>query len=133
MYFNFSRQSTIDNSYRLNGGILSKDSIEVSDDKIKYNFKIENCKLSKPFENDYKFNITINLDIYDDYSNKNYEGKADCIVPNSISDENNTNIILKCSFDVNDKSIYTDKGNYDISIKEAPARGFRWFNNSNHI
>ena len=118
-YFNFSRQSTIDNSYRLNGGILSKDSIEVSDDKIKYNFKIENCKLSKPFENDYKFNITINLDIYDDYSNKNYEGKADCIIPNSISDKNNTNIILKCSFDVNDKSIYTDKGNYDISIKEG--------------
>ena len=120
-YFNFLNQSTIDKvtRYHLNGRILSKGLIEKSNDKIIYNFNIEDCSLDKPLVNDYTFNITINLTIYDDYSNKNDVGKAKCIIPNNISDVNNTNIILKCSFNETDLTINTDEGNYDILIQNG--------------
>ena len=119
-YFNFSGQSTIDtrNKYIFKGGILSKGSVKKSDGKVLYSFNIEDCSLNKPFDTDYTFYINISLDIYEDNTNKNYKGqKIQCIIPKSISDINKTNIITKCSFNIDDTSFYKEEGNYDILIQ----------------
>ena len=120
-YFNFSRQSTIDKTikYYLEGGILSKKSVEKNGDNVKYTFNIEDCSLDRPFNSNYDFNIKINLDIYDDYLNKNSKLNATCTIPKNI---NGTNIIIGCSFNLNDLSYYTTEGNYDIIITEGDQR-----------
>ena len=121
-YLNFSKQSTIDKTirYYLNGGILSKKSVEKkANNIITYIFNIENCSLDRPFDSDYYFNIAINIDIYDDYLNKNSEVNGKCIIPGSTS---GTNIKIECSFNISDTTYYTNEGNYDISIKEVAQR-----------
>ena len=116
-YLNFSGQSTIEKTYRhyLKGGILSKKSVTKNGDNILYKFNIEDCKLNQALNTTYKFNIKIHLDIYKD-NTINAETNATCIIPKDISDLNNTNIILECSFSLTDSSFYDQDGKYDISI-----------------
>ena len=116
-YLNFSGQSTIEKTYRhyLKGGILSKKSVTKNGDNILYKFNIEDCKLNQALNTTYKFSIKIHLDIYKD-NTINTETNATCIIPKDISDLNNTNIILECSFSLTDSSFYDQDGKYDISI-----------------
>lgn len=116
-YLNFSGQSTIEKTYRhyLKGGILSKKSVTKNGDNILYKFNIEDCKFNQALNTTYKFSIKIHLDIYKD-NTINTETNATCIIPKDISDLNNTNIILECSFSLNDSSFYDQDGKYDISI-----------------
>ena len=120
-YLNFTGQSTVDEriKYYFNGGIITKKSVVISDGKALYTFNIEDWSLNIPLNEDYTFKISISLDIYEDYSNKNYKGESTCTIPKGICDVNNTNIKIECSFTTSNSSYYTDRDNYDILIEEG--------------
>ena len=118
---NFTGQTTEDKrvKYNFNGGILTKKSVVNTEGKVTYTFNIEDWSLDKPLNEDYEFKIEISLDIYEDYSNKNYKGESNCKIPKGYCDLNNTNIKIECSFTIQDESYYTSKENYDILIEKG--------------
>ena len=120
-YLNFTGQTTEDKrvKYNFNGGILTKKSVVNTEGKVTYTFNIEDWSLDKPLNEDYEFKIEISLDIYEDYSNKNYKGESNCKIPKGYCDLNNTNIKIECSFTIQDESYYTSKENYDILIEKG--------------
>ena len=123
-YLNFTGQTTEDKrvKYNFNGGILTKKSVVNTEGKTLYTFNIEDWSLDIPLNEDYEFKIKISLDIYEDYSIKNYKGESKCIIPKGICDVNNTNIKIECSFTTPDDSYYASKENYDILIEEGDQR-----------
>ena len=112
-YFSFAKQTTSDFSYNLSGGILSKKSIEkINKDNFKYTFKISDCSIDKSLENETNFNITINLELYD---NGNKEFPSECLIPSGVSELNKFD--LECSFIATNSDYNDDK--YDIKVKSG--------------
>lgn len=112
-YFSFAKQTTNDQNYYLSGGILFKKSIEkINNDNVKYTFKISDCSIDKILENEIKFNITINLELY---AIKNITFNSYCVIPSGVSELNKFDV--ECSFTASISDYNDDK--YDIKIQSG--------------
>ena len=114
LYFlSFANKSTIDNNYYLKGGLLTKKYVEKNNDNVLYKFTFKACSINKIINQDINYEITINLDIYDDEELKSKEFNANCKLQSNIPDQ--ASFDIECSF-ITDNTYYLDDSNYDIQI-----------------
>ena len=116
-YFSFVGQTTYNNSYYLNGGILTKKSIIKNNQNAIYTFSISDCSINKNIDTEIIFNIIITLEIYD--INLIKEKISSNCNKKEISDLNNFDI--ECTFTL-PNSYFSENDAYDIRIDEGDQK-----------